>query len=138
MEKTKEWVENNYYRLLIAQQNADLVPANRFWQDFALWDGTKPFVSLHLADAAGSFTEMVLALATLDIPFASSDKLKPAKLEKKDNLAVLTPAGRGLLFLQEIRAAEPDHGGVQLLVSQNFYRQGDRYTNVGFRVALEP
>ena len=31
-EQTKEWAENNYYRLLIAQQTADLVRPNRFWQ----------------------------------------------------------------------------------------------------------
>ena len=62
-ERTQEWAESNYYRLLIAQQTAALVPVNRFWADYAAWDGTQPFVSAHLADAAGSFTEMVLALA---------------------------------------------------------------------------
>jgi hypothetical protein len=126
-EKTKEWAENNYYRLPIAQQNADLVMPNRFWQDFALWDGARPFVSTHLAEAAGSFTEMVLALATLDVPFAGKPGEKPAQLERKNNTITLTPAGRGLLFLQEIRTAEPDKDGAPLLVSQNFYRQGDRY-----------
>ncbi len=126
MEKTKEWVENNYYRLTAAQQTADLIIPNRFWQDFALWDGARPFVSPHLPEAAGSFTEMVLALATLDIPFPND--AKAPKLEPKDNRLVLTPAGRGLLFHQEIRPAEMEKDGAPLLVSRNFFRQGDRYT----------
>ena len=122
-EQSKEWAENNYYRLLIAQQNADLVAPNRFWQDYALWDGTGDFISLNLAEASGSFTEMLLALAALDLPF------QPAKGEvKRDNGSVtLIPAGKGILFHQEIRAAEQDKEGAQLLVSQNFYRHGDRY-----------
>jgi hypothetical protein len=124
-EQTKEWAENNYYHLLIAQQNAGLVPHNRFWLDYAAWDGAKPFVSAHLADAAGSFTEMVLALAVLDLPFPSG--ARAAKTERKENRVTLTPAGKGILFHQEIRAAEPDNEGAKLLVSQNFYRQGDRF-----------
>ena len=31
LDATKEWVENNYYRLPIEQQNADLVTVNSFW-----------------------------------------------------------------------------------------------------------
>ena len=124
-ERTQEWAESNYYRLLIAQQTAALVPVNRFWADYAAWDGTQPFVSAHLAEAAGSFTEMVLALAALDLPFPS--QVKAGKVERKENTVTLTPAGKGILFHQEIRAAEPDKEAAKLLVSQNFYRQGDRF-----------
>ncbi len=124
-EQTKEWAENNYYRLLIAQQNAELVAPNRFWQDYAVWDGVQAFVSANLADATGSFTEMMLALAALDLPFPS--EVVPGKVERKENSVTLVPAGKGILFHQEIRAAEPDKEGAQLLVSQNFYRHGDRY-----------
>lgn len=124
-ERTQEWAESNYYRLLIAQQTAALVPVNRFWADYAAWDGTQPFMSVHLAEAAGSFTEMVLALAALDLPFPS--QVKGGKVERKENTVTLTPGGKGILFHQEIRAAEPDKEGAKLLVSQNFYRQGDRF-----------
>jgi hypothetical protein len=124
-ERTQEWAESNYYRLLIAQQTAALVPVNRFWADYAAWDGTQPFVSVHLAEAAGSFTEMVLALAALDLPFPS--QVKGGKVERKENTVTLTPGGKGILFHQEIRVAEPDKEGAKLLVSQNFYRQGDRF-----------
>ena len=125
VEKTREWAENNYYRLLIAQQTSDLVQPDRFWQDFALWDGKSPFVSVNLPDAAGSFAEMMMALAVTDLPFPA--QTEKGKAERKDNTVTLTPGGRGVLFHQEIRAAEVDKEGTPLLVSQNFYRQGDRY-----------
>jgi hypothetical protein len=40
---TKEWAENNYYKLPIAQQNAELIPINAFWRDFAAWNGRHRF-----------------------------------------------------------------------------------------------
>ncbi|MEI9895261.1 MAG: hypothetical protein WDN28_15560 [Chthoniobacter sp.] len=42
---TKEWAENNYYQLPLAQQGADLITVNAFWRDYAAWDGKTPFVS---------------------------------------------------------------------------------------------
>jgi len=69
---TKEWAENNYYKLPIEQQNAELVTVNAFWRDFAAWlaDGAKaPFLSMHVAEAHRNFSEIMLALAVLDLPF---------------------------------------------------------------------
>ncbi|HEX2749410.1 MAG TPA: hypothetical protein VHM91_15480, partial [Verrucomicrobiales bacterium] len=129
MDKTKEWTEQNYYNLRITEQNAALVPLNRFWRDYAVRDVKKPFVSTNIADAAGTFTEMVLALAVLDLPFPA--EAVPGKSETKDNVLTLTPAGGGVLFHQEVRPAEVDNAGAKLLVSQNFYREGDRYIEEG-------
>ena len=39
IDPTMEWAENNYYKLLIQQQNADLVPVNAFWADYAKHPG---------------------------------------------------------------------------------------------------
>jgi hypothetical protein len=69
---TKEWAENNYYNLPIETQNAELVTINAFWRDFSAWiaAGAKaPFLSAHVAEAHRNFTEMMLALAVLDLPF---------------------------------------------------------------------
>ena len=68
LEKTKEWVENNYYQLPIEAQNAELVRVNAFWNDLAQHeargnDDTSAFFSQHWAEASNSFTEMMLALA---------------------------------------------------------------------------
>ncbi|MCP3692670.1 MAG: hypothetical protein GY917_10790, partial [Planctomycetaceae bacterium] len=69
MEATKEWVENNYYRLPIEQQNAELVKVNAFWNDYAGHQGKAGFVSANFLQAAGNFTEMMAALAVMDLPF---------------------------------------------------------------------
>ena len=63
LEKTKEWVENNYYRLPMETQNADLVRVNAFWNDFAQHQGDGQFFSRHWAEASNNFTEIMLALA---------------------------------------------------------------------------
>ena len=126
LDKTQEWVENNYYHLPIEQQNADLVTANAFWSDYAAHDGDKPFLSRHFAEASRSFAEMMLALAVLDLPFEPGEhesKLEQAKL-------TLTPASDAVVFHKEINPAAAGAAKTPILVSQNFFRHGDRYRHV--------
>ena len=126
---TQEWAENNYHHLLVAQQLADRVGVNAFWQDYATWDGKGGFVSTNVAEAGNNFTEMMLALAVLDLPFPG--EAASPKSEIKDLSVTLTPSTRALLFNREIRPAEIDKDAPKLLVSQNFYRHGDRHVQVG-------
>ncbi len=128
---TKEWAENNYYRLPIANQNAGLVTVNAFWRDYAAWvaDGAKgPFVSPNIAEAHRNFTEMLLALAVLDLPFDA-----PKHMQKADGGQFnFTAGGAAIVYHKEIKpaaAAKPDQA--QLLVSQSFFRNGDRYRQQG-------
>ena len=122
LDKTQEWAENNYYHLPIERQVADLVKVNAFWADYAAHDGKTPFLSKAFSETATGFTEMMLALAVLDLPF---------KAEKHDEKVAgvsytLTAGSPVLLFHREIsesaRAAMP--GGV--LVAQHFFRADDR------------
>jgi hypothetical protein len=129
MDPTREWAENNYYHLPIEQQLAELIKVNRFWKDYAAWDGKGAFLSSHIAEAAGNFSEMMLALAVLDLPFPS--EAKEPKAEVKDQSLTLTPTSRLILFHREIKPAEIDKEAPRLLVSQNFYRHGDRYIQNG-------
>lgn len=116
---TKEWAENNYYNLPLDQQNAGLVTVNAFWRDYAQWiaDGAKaPFVSPHIAEAHRNFTEMMLALAVLDLPFEAA---RPAK-------------GPVIVYHKQIKPTAPAAAQqAALLVSQSFFRQGDRYREEG-------
>lgn len=145
---TKEWAENNYYKLRIDEQIADLVPVNTFWRDFGAWvaAGSKgPFVSSEVAEAHRNFTEMMLALAVLDLPFEA-----PKHLTKSENgQFTLTAAGPVIVYHKEIKpatesrkavpAVAPGPEGIapgaefapDLLVSQVFFRQGDRYRQEG-------
>lgn len=121
---TREWAENNYYRLPIGEQDADLVSINAFWRDFAAWDGKAPFLSIHLAEAHRSFTEMMLALAVLDLPFDA-----PAHTLKSDNNTfTFTAAGPVMVFQKQFRpAARAGDKAPALLVSESYFRHDDRY-----------
>lgn len=120
---TQEWAENNYHHLPIGQQIASLVPIGAFWQDYLKHTGPAPFLSKHLADAARNFTEAMFALAVLDLPFDGDNavvKYDGAKMS-------YTPAGPAVAFHEEIRSVGGPAPVVQILVSQNFYRHGDRF-----------
>ncbi len=124
---TKEWAENNYYQLPIAQQNAELISVNAFWRDYAAWDGKAPFVSAHVAEASRNFSEMMLALAVLDLPFES-----PKHVTKSDaGQFTLTVSSPLIAFQKQIKSAESAPGQTELLISQNFFRADDRYRQEG-------
>jgi hypothetical protein len=125
VDPTQEWAENNYYKLLVGQQTADLVPVSPFWAEYAAHtDG--PFVSRHLPAAARNFTEMMFALSVLDLPF------EPARHEVKfeDGRMTLTPGSRVVAFHEEVRPAEVATNPAPILVSQNVYRANDRFRDI--------
>jgi hypothetical protein len=123
IDPTMEWAENNYYHLLIQQQIADLVTASPFWLDYARYDGKGPFLSRNLAEPARNFTEMMFALAVLDLPFEAGKHV----VKFDAGRMTLTPAGPVVAFHEEVRPVAGPGGQTPVLISQNFYRQGDRY-----------
>ena len=123
LDKMQEWAENNYYKLLIEQQNADLVTVNSFWRDYVEHDPAQPFLSPNFAEATSNFTEMMFALSLLDLPFEAGEH----ESEFADNKLTLTAASPLIVFHEEIREADAVVEQTPILVSQNFFRQGDRY-----------
>ena len=123
LEKTMEWAENNYHHLTIDQQNTHLISVNSFWKDFAEHDPATAFYTRNTAEGARNFPEMMFALSVLDLPFESP------KHETKFDGAKMTliPGGPLVVFHEEIRPAPAADGATKVLVSQNFYRQGDRH-----------
>ncbi|NQU24829.1 MAG: hypothetical protein HQ567_26400 [Candidatus Nealsonbacteria bacterium] len=127
LDKTQEWVENNYYKLPIEQQNAKLITVNAFWRDYADAKPGEAFRSDNLAEATRNFPEMMFALALLDLPAESAEhetKFDAAKM-------TLSAGGPMIVFHQEIKRTEPAVEKTPILVSQNFFRHGDRYRHVG-------
>ena len=119
---TKEWAENNYRHLRLAVQDASLVGPGRFWLDVASRDPALPFRSIHFPEATRNFTEMVVALALLDLPFES-----PAHETKFDGGTMTLEAGGPLIaFHEETVAVEAPEKAGSILVSQNFLRQSER------------
>ncbi|MDB6175305.1 MAG: hypothetical protein JWL59_4616 [Chthoniobacteraceae bacterium] len=119
---TKEWAENNYYRLPISRQDAKLISINAFWRDYAAWDGKTAFLSKHMPEASRNFSEMMLALAVLDLPFESPKHT--TKSEQKE--FTITAAGPLIIFHKEIEPVGEAPQGSELLVSENFFRHDDR------------
>jgi hypothetical protein len=123
LDKTQEWAENNYYHLPIAKQNADLVKINAFWNDYANHDPKKPFFSEHFAEASRNLTEMMFALAVLDLPFEANEH----KTEYDEARMQLVAGSPMVVIHQEIKEAELAEEPTPILVSQNFFRHGDRH-----------
>ena len=123
LDKTQEWAENNYYHLAIQQQNGALVTTNAFWNDYARNNPDEPFRSVHFAEATRNFTEMMFALAVLDLPFEA----KNHKQEFEQSRMTLTAASPVIVFHEEVREAQSKAEETPILVSQNFFQQDDRY-----------
>jgi len=123
LDKTMEWAENNYYHLTIDQQNAGLIGVSAFWRDYAQHDPSKPFLSKNLAEGSRNFSEMMYSLAVLDLPFEA-----PKHTTKFDGTAMtLTPGGPLVVYHEEIQPTDAPDGKTKVLVSQNFFRHGDRH-----------
>ena len=106
---TKEWAETDYYQVPAASQNVGMIPINAFWRDYAAWDGKSPFISANFAEAARSFSEMMLALAVLDLPFSSP------KHDIQNDAAqyTMTAGGPLVVFHKEIEPAAPPKEDMQ-------------------------
>ena len=126
IEQTKEWAENNYYHLSRAEQSAERVKVGAFWRDYAKRDRNVPFQSSNLATASSNFSEMILALAVLDLPFESPQH----KTEFAEGQMTLDPAGPMVIFHEEIKVSDVQKKPEGILVSQNFFRHSDRQSLV--------
>ncbi len=120
---TEEWVENNYYRLPVEQQNRQLVTVNRFWRDFALHNTNEPFLSVFFSEASGNFTEMMFALSVMDLPFEEPEN----ETEFNEKRMVIKTAGDVIAFYEQVRDAAFERAESTVLISENFFRMDDRY-----------
>lgn len=121
--KTQEWIEQQYYRLLPHQHNADRVAMNRFWRDYANHTPGSPFVSSHFAEAHRNFTEMMFALSVLELPFKADEH----KIEYVDNQMSLTPGSPMIALHQQMKPSVVERRNTTVLVSENFFQKNDRY-----------
>ena len=127
LEQTKEWAENNYYHLPLDQQVASLIDVNQFWLDYANHEPGRPFYSSNFAEASGSFAEMMLALAVLDLPMEAPDH----ESQIAEGKLTLQAKGPIVAFHEEIRPVVFNTDRTPILVSQNFFRMNDRYQQDG-------
>lgn len=122
-EPTREWAENNYHKLRIEEQSADLIKVNAMWRDYAHHDTSKPFFSPNFIDSHQNFSEMMFALSVLDLPFRSGAH----EALYKDQTLTLTAGSPMLVVHEEIVPVALADGDASVLVSQNYYPHGDRH-----------
>lgn len=122
IDKTKEWAENNYYKRYPHEQLADLIPVNAYWLDYAQHaDGD--FLSTHLAEAHHSASDVLMALAVLDLPFNAEQHAVTAG-DQQQQLSLKSPA---IVYYIDVVAAAMDAENEAVVVTQQLYRQSDRY-----------
>ena len=126
-EKTQALVENDYYQLPVEQAHAGLIPVNAFWLDYAEAAPDTPFLSEHLAEAASSFTEALLALAVLDLPFEAPKH----EVNADGGEYTLQAGGAGIAYFKDIEPAAESTEETPVLVSQNYFRLDDRFRYEG-------
>lgn len=124
--QVKEWVENNYYRLPNDRAGAGLVAVNAFWRDYAARKGDGGFVSGNFAEASRNVHEILLALALLDLPFEA----RQHEIVFDGPAMTVKPATNAILFHEQITEAASVPKIQPILVSQNYYRAGERYKTV--------
>ncbi len=122
VEPTKEWIENNYWHLLPTDQNSDLVKANQFWKDYANHvEG--PFLSRWFTESNNNFTEMMFALAVIDLPM---EDVKQDVVVEQGELTV-NATGPMIVLHQQNHEAQFVPGVTKIFVSENFFQTNDRY-----------
>ena len=123
VEKTKQWVENNYYHLRNREATASLIENNDFWVAYALQEIDEPFVSEYFNQCSGNFTQMMFALSVLDLPVVSPKHLTQYVKGKLN----FTAADHAIILHKRLRSVQVSKLKVPILVSQNVFMLNDRY-----------
>ncbi len=123
LDATEEWAENNYYRVSKKRANASLIEVNAFWRDYASIQAGKPFFSGNLVYATRNFSEMLLVLAVLDLPFEAGDH----DADTQDRTFRLKAKTSLIAFHEELLEGEAPKGRSDILLSQRFYRTDSRF-----------
>ncbi len=115
---TKVWSETNYFEK--ETPNDGQRGRYAFWAEYAAWDGQSPFLPKHLDKIwAAGFSEKMLALALLDVPFEAGKSQKRVDSGR----LIVTVAGNALAYHKELAPTAPSAlpaGSVQL--SEHFFR----------------
>ena len=126
LDKTNEWAENNYFKRSIKEQQSDLIKVNAFWKDFSEHDSQPLFLSKNIIVANTHFSEIMLALSVLDLPFHS----KEHKVIQKGAELSLQASSPMIVFHKEIMEGQLSENIPSIMINQNFYRIDERYVYI--------
>ncbi|KAG2181554.1 hypothetical protein INT44_008369 [Umbelopsis vinacea] len=122
-DRTREYRETNYLLQYVS------ISVNAFWLDYLTHEGNSPFLSQYFAQATGSFTEQVFALAILDVPYKNRAEISSNFIpeENKVKISASTPA---LVFHRNLKLYEVASNQERLLVVQNIFNPSE-YDQLG-------
>jgi hypothetical protein len=118
---TKVYAESRWWQLPLTRETTQRVPINSFWLDFALAAEGAPFLSTNFLEATSSLTEMLLALAVLDLPFEAGQHT----MSSEGSLQRLKAASSLLAVRRQLEAGVLVADSRGLLVSQIYFRFDD-------------
>ncbi len=120
---TKEFAETGYFGVRDPKAQT-LVNFSDFWADYAdhlLSDPDKPFLSSNFTDVCNTLTEVVAALALLDLPYKSGEH---GYKSVGDKATELKAASNFVIFKKEVKEAK-DATRTDVLVAQRYLQGGD-------------
>ncbi|KAI9204038.1 uncharacterized protein BJ171DRAFT_582414 [Polychytrium aggregatum] len=120
--KTQQFVEQNYWNVEPQNSHETVQDMSEFWKDVLDWTGSgfADFTSANFDTALrGSFTEAILALSLIGIPFESTSSV--ARVENNLKIRTSQPA---LVFHKELKSGVV-HINPSVLVSQNYVDPND-------------
>jgi hypothetical protein len=114
---TKEWAEQNYYRVRAKEDTPERLTANGFWLDVA----SGKAVPENLLEAHRNLTEVITALAFCGLPFEA----EPVAEKTGDDGLTFNASSPVLLVTEQVLPAEVAADDRPLLISQQFFRPDD-------------
>ncbi len=114
-DKTKSWVEQRYYGVLPNELNFNYIELSKFWIDYVKSNKDK-VLSKNLAFPTNNLTEMLFALAVLDLPINEA---------KSSN--GISKQGKGVVFARlQYKENNPEQND-SILLGQNIFPKDQRY-----------
>ncbi|MBK1790213.1 hypothetical protein [Persicirhabdus sediminis] len=116
--ETQVWAESQYFR----REDTSHISANRYWIDYAKWDGKGEFISARFPECAGLTHSAMMALALCDLP-ASGNKPETTVANNQLTITAKSPL---ILFYRDTRETNKVADHSQLLARNSLYKLRDR------------
>lgn len=128
---TERWVESAWWRIPQTTSTADRIPVNRFWREYASHTAGEAFLSPSFVHCSANVSEVLLALAVLDLP----EKAAEPEMVLDGRSIRWTAPGPAIVFHQQVAALDLDAGATRVMVSENLFDAADRYQMIDNRQA---
>ncbi|XZE53298.1 hypothetical protein SH139x_005033 [Planctomycetaceae bacterium SH139] len=115
LDATKQWAENHWDHVRIADAGEALIPLNPFWLEWAEAAEDRPFVSSHVLRPTDNRHAALVALTLLGLPLDSDGVELPSEEQ-----TVFTPDQPVVIITKRLKTLQPLDGNASLLVGQRF------------------